>query len=190
MIVYNNEKFEKKSYRTFNLKNKANSDYDSMKEVIMRRYSKLSSDEYPSLIMVDGGLIQVNAANEILESLNITIPVLGLAKDEHHRLSYLCYNHEELELDKHSSLFVFVGKIDEEVHRFAINFHRSKRNSSSFDSIFDNIKGIGKIKKDLLLKNFESIEDIYNSEETKLLGLGINKKDIVNIKDYLKGFIQ
>lgn len=182
MVSYLDGLPDKKNYRKFKIKTvEGANDYQTMYEVITRRYSRLSADslKLPDLIIVDGGQIQVNSALEALSKLEIKIPVLGLGKDEKHKTSYLYYENQAIVIDKKSNLFFFLENLQDEVHRYAITFHHLVHSKNTFSSKLDNIKGIGKVKKKQILlalkeSNFQSFED-------KLIEMKLNETQIEEI---------
>lgn len=186
MVVFIDGLPAKKEYRKYLVKTVEKADdYHTMQEVLYRRYQRmlLEQSERPDLIIMDGGITQVHAAKEILHSLYLDIPIIGLKKDDRHHTSVLFnLQEEDVQLDKHSNLFFFLSKIQEEVHRFAITFYRSKHQDQIYASILDAIPEIGKATKQKLLLEFKTIENIKNASEEDLKGLGLNKKQIENIK--------
>ncbi len=182
MVNYIDGLPEKKNYRKYKIKTvEGSNDYQSIYEVISRRYSRLQNEkkEFPNLIIVDGGKIQVNAAMSALYDLEISIPVAGLGKDSNHRTSYIFYNEEELALDKKSNLFHFLENLQDEVHRYAITFHHLVHSKNTLSSRLDAIKGIGKVKKKQILlalkeSNFQTFED-------KLLEMKLTEEQIEQI---------
>jgi excinuclease ABC subunit C len=187
LVVFNNGEFDKKSYRKYHLKSTTNDDYQAIKEVTYRRYQKLliENKKLPDLIFIDGGKGQLSSAKEILDSLNLDIPVMGLKKNSKHQLEAIVYNQEVIMLKRQSELFKLLLKISEEVHRFAIDFHRKTRNKTSIKSPLDQIKGIGEKRKKALLSHFRSVDEIINASEEELLNLGIPKEVIKTIKEEL-----
>lgn len=188
LIVYDNYDFQKKEYRKYHLQSTSNDDYQAMREVIYRRYYRLLMEDskLPDLIIMDGGKGQVSSAEEVLASLNLNIAVLGLKKNHQHMLESLIYQGQEIKLDKNHILYQFFASISDEVHRYAISFHRSTRNKENFKSPLDKIKGLGPKRKQLLLKNFNSLDDIKNASVDDLKKLGLPIKLINEIKEVLK----
>ena len=188
LVVFKDTDFDKKSYRKYHLQTTTNDDYQAMKEVTYRRYQKLlvENGKMPDLILVDGGKGQLSAAKEILDSLGIKIPIAGLRKNNKHNLEALVYQNEVIMLLKQSELYKFLLKISEEVHRFAITFHRETRKKKAASSILDDIKGLGEKRKKLLLSHFSSIEAIKNAQIEELKSLGIPEAVCQNIKEELK----
>ena len=173
-VVYKNAKPSKKDYRTYNIKTvEGPDDYGSMQEVVYRRYSRLvnEGEKLPNLIIVDGGVGQMECVREVIEDkLNLYIPIAGLAKDDKHRTKELLYGFPPLhvEIQPNHSLFRFLAGIQDEVHRFAISFHRNKRSKSQIHSALDDINGIGEKTKDTLIKKFKSVKRIKEQTEEEL----------------------
>ena len=173
-VVYKNAKPSKKDYRTYNIKTvEGPDDYGSMQEVVYRRYSRLvnEGEKLPNLIIVDGGIGQMECVREVIEDkLNLYIPIAGLAKDDKHRTKELLYGFPPLhvEIQPNHSLFRFLASIQDEVHRFAISFHRNKRSKSQIHSALDDINGIGEKTKDTLIKKFKSVKRIKEQTEEEL----------------------
>lgn len=151
----------KKNYRKFKLAFDKNDDVASMKEVIYRRYFRVLKDKLvmPDLIIVDGGNNQINACKEILESLNLNIKVIGVKKDNHHSPESIVDGdtYEIIKIDKSSNVFRLLSRIDEEVHRFTINYHKEIRSKGSISSVLDNINGLGDKRKKMLIKKYGSV---------------------------------
>lgn len=173
-VVYKNAKPSKKDYRTYNIKTvEGPDDYGSMQEVVYRRYSRMvnEGEKLPNLIIVDGGVGQMECVREVIEDkLNLYIPIAGLAKDDKHRTKELLYGFPPLhvEIQPNHSLFRFLAGIQDEVHRFAISFHRNKRSKSQIHSALDDINGIGEKTKDALIKKFKSVKRIKEQTEEEL----------------------
>ena len=173
-VVYKNAKPSKKDYRTYNIKTvEGPDDYGSMQEVVYRRYSRLinEGEKLPNLIIVDGGVGQMECVREVIEDkLNLYIPIAGLAKDDKHHTKELLYGFPPLhvEIQPNHSLFRFLAGIQDEVHRFAISFHRNKRSKSQIHSALDDINGIGEKTKDTLIKKFKSVKRIKEQTEEEL----------------------
>ncbi len=191
MVVFVNGKPSKRDYRKYRirtLEGKA-SDYHTMKEVIYRRYYKVLMENLrrPDLLLVDGGIQQVNAAKEILDSLELKIPIAGLVKDDNHSTNYILDVHQnKIQIDKKSDVFHLITRIQDEAHRFAINYHRQIRGKGVFNSILDDIEGIGPKTKDKLLKKYKSVNLIKFASIEELILLGINKKIALNLIEKLK----
>ena len=165
-VVYEDGYPSKKDYRLYRL-HTSNSDVDSMKEVLYRRYFRILKDEerMPDGIIVDGGLTQVNAANEIIDSLGITsIKIMGLVKDDHHNTNALMDTDGSIiSIDKDSSLFFLLTRMQDEVHRVAISYHRKLRKKSQTKSILDEIEGVGVKRKNKLLRTFKNFTNLKNA---------------------------
>ena len=188
MVVFKNGYPSKGDYRKFKISIDKNDDYGTMREAIYRRYFRVLKDnlERPNLIIVDGGIGQINVARDVVNSLNLNIPVVGLKKDSHHATSkLLAFNPlEEIDIDKRSNLFYLLERMQDEVHNFTINYHRQIRSKGSLASLLDNIDGIGEVRKNELLKKYKTI--------TKLKSLNIEQLDEVlphqvslNLKKFL-----
>ncbi|MDI6453575.1 excinuclease ABC subunit UvrC [Peloplasma aerotolerans] len=187
LVVYKDGNFERKSYRKYHLKTTTNDDYQAMKEVTYRRYQKLLLEQgtFPDLILVDGGKGQLNAVKEVLDNLGLDIKIAGLKKNNKHTLEAIVYENEVIPLLKQSELYKLLLKISEEVHRFAIDFHRSTRDKKSISSPLDQIEGIGDKRKKALLSHFTSIDAIKNAADEELVSLGIPLKVAKKIKEDL-----
>lgn len=185
LVVFKDQNFDKKSYRKYHLQTTKNDDYQAMKEVVYRRYQKLLLEDQvlPDLILVDGGKGQLNAAQEVLDQLNMSIKVAGLKKNQKHTLEALVYQGNVIPLLKQSELYKFLLKLSEEVHRFAITFHRETRKKKAHASILDDIKGLGDKRKKLLLSHFTSIDAIKNASIEELRSLGIPEAVAKSIKE-------
>ena len=186
MVVYENGKPKRNDYRKFKIKwVKGANDYASMEEVLTRRFvhgleereqkKKEGEDTtfgsftvFPDLIMMDGGRGQVNIAISVLEQLGLHIPVCGMVKDDNHRTRGLYYNNVEIPIDRHSEGFHLITRIQDEAHRFAIEYHRSLRNKGSVHSILDDIKGIGPTRRKALMRHFENLEQIKEASVEEL----------------------
>lgn len=188
MIVYKNNEFFKEGYRKFNLKSAAQDDYQQMKEVIYRRYYRLLMEDksLPDLILVDGGIGHVNAALSVINDLRLDVIVAGMKKNKKHELESLIFDNNEIKLEKNSNLYKFFLKINEEVHRFAITFHRQARFRETFKSPLDGIKGIGVKRKEKLINHFGTIEAIKEAEVEEIMKLGFSLKLAQKLKEELK----
>lgn len=163
MVVYINGKPCKSEYRKYKVSVEVNDDYNTMKEIIYRRYYRalLEKSSLPELIIVDGGELQIGAAKDVLESLNLPIKVVGLKKNDKHRTNDLVdSNLETINIDRTSDVFHFLTRMQDEVHRYTINYHRTLRSKNSITSILDNIEGIGPKRKKELIKKFGSLSKI------------------------------
>ncbi len=187
-IVYIDGKKAPKEYRKYKVKTVIGAnDYETMKEVVRRRYLRLKEEnkEMPNLIIVDGGEIQINAAKEALNEIGVEIKVSGLKKDKNHDTDILLYENKEYPLDKHSKLYQFLFEIQEEVHRFAITFHRTLKEKNDFTSVLDEIKGVGEATKNKLLKKYKTLSNIVDAPIEELKELGIKESTIIEIKKKL-----
>ncbi len=158
-------------YRKYNIKQSSGKDdLKSMYEVIYRRYSRLKKENqpFPDLILVDGGLNQLKVAQKALDDLDIKINLAGLEKDNHHHTSTLLTLEKEYPLSNQSKLFLFLVRMQDEVHRFAITFHRQKRSKKVISSFFDNIEGIGEKRKEMLNKAYPSLDSLKNASLEEL----------------------
>lgn len=174
VVVFQNGYAMKNKYRKFNIKGENTADdLASTYEVIYRRFYNLLKDdlELSDILIVDGGVNQMNAAKKALSDLNITsVKVCGLAKDDNHRTrSFITDNYEEIYLDKSSKLFLFLMKMQDEVHRFAITFFKNKKAKSMISSILDEVNGLGPIRKKRLLTIYHSIDEIKKASKEQLL---------------------
>lgn len=181
MVVFIDGKPAKKEYRKYKIKTvKGPDDYASMREVIYRRYSRVLKEglPFPDLIVIDGGKGQVDVARDVLANqLGIDIPIAGLAKDDKHKTSELLYGPElnVVPLERNSQEFFLLQRIQDEVHRFAITFHRQLRSKNSFASKLDNIEGLGPKRKKMLLKEFKSLKNIQAASIEELQKVGLPK---------------
>ena len=191
MVVFKNGLPAKKEYRKFKISLEENDDYHMMKEVIYRRYYRLliEKNELPDLIIVDGGRNQINACKEILGDLNLNIRVCGLKKNSKHKTSDLLdgNTYETIPIERTSNLFHYLTRIQDEVHRYTINYHRQIRGKGSIASILEDIEGIGNTRKKELLKKFGSLKKMKEApleELTKIIPLNIaeNLKKFLNEK--------
>lgn len=206
MIVFEEGRAKNSDYRRFKIKTvKGANDYDSMREILTRRFNhgldeikaiqqrdlKLSAGKFstfPDLIMMDGGKGQVNVALEVLQSLNIDIPVCGLVKDDKHQTRGIIYNNNELIINKGSNLMQLIRRIQDEVHRFAITYHRSLRDKRTLHSVLDDIPYVGEKRRRTLLVKFGSIDNIKKASMQELLETqSIDKKSAESIYNYFNG---
>ncbi|BBK78317.1 MULTISPECIES: excinuclease ABC subunit UvrC [Clostridium] len=209
MIVFEDGKAKNSDYRRFRIKTVKNAnDYDSMREILERRFShglkeikeiqerqlKFSSGKFsnfPDLIMMDGGKGQVNVALEVLQKLGINIPVCGLVKDDHHATRGIIYNNKELIINRTSNLMQMIRRVQDEVHRFAITYHRSLRDKKTLHSILDDIPNIGQKRRMALLMKFGSIDNIKKATVEELLETeSIDNKAATSIMAYFKNHEQ
>lgn len=181
----------KNDYRKYKISVEANDDYHTMKEVIYRRYFKVLKDklEKPDLIIVDGGVNQINACKEILSDFNLDIKVCGLKKNDKHRTNELIdgESYNIINIDKTSNVFYLLTRIQDEVHRYTINYHKQIRSKGSISSVLDNIIGIGEVRKKELIKKYGSVKKMkeVTLEEFKSF---LPEKTAENIFNYLKDF--
>lgn len=163
MVVFDDFLPNKDLYRKYKISTEVKDDLSAMKEVIYRRYFKtLMGEVYkPDLIVMDGGQLQISVCKEIINSLGLEIPIIGLVKDKNHRTSYIMNEkYEILNVGKDSKLFLFLTRIQEEVHRYAISYHRNIKSKGALSSVLDVVPGIGEKRKKELLKNFGSLKKI------------------------------
>ena len=163
MVVFNDFLPLKSEYRKFKVDVSVKDDLSAMKEVVYRRYYRLmmDNDTLPDLIVVDGGELQVKVVTDIIDELNLPINVIGLKKDSHHKTcSIINRNLEEIMIDSHSNLFLYLANIQEEVHRFAITYHRTIKNKGMLSSVLEMVPGIGEGRRKALLKEFSSLKKI------------------------------
>ena len=186
MVVYEKGKPKRSDYRKFKLRTVTGpDDYGSMYEVLSRRFlhgmeekqdlksrnlpEELGSfNRFPDIIMMDGGKGQVNICQKVLEELRLDIPVCGMVKDDNHRTRGLYYNNEEIPIDRHGEGFKLITRIQDEAHRFAIEYHRSLRSKSQVKSVLDDIEGVGPARRKALMKRFQSLENIKNASLEEL----------------------
>ena len=185
MVVFTNGKKDKKEYRRYKIKTVIGpNDYDSMAEIVERR---LKYGDFPDLMLLDGGKGQVSAVKKVLNKYNVEIPLWGMYKDDKHRTKGLVNKSQEIVLDKTTNLYRFVASIQEEVHNYAITYHRSLRKKSLTKSVLDDIPGIGETRKKNLLSHFKSIDSIKAATFEELLEVeSINKTAAENIYNYFK----
>ncbi len=189
MVTFIDGEPSKKDYRKFKISAEQNNDAASMKEILYRRYQKalMNKTRIPDMILVDGGIIQINACKEVLSSLCLNIKVCGLAKDDKHSLSELIDGDTLVayKIDKRSNVFYLLTRISDEVHRFTINYHRQIRSKGNIQSVLDNIEGIGAVRRKELIKKFGSLKNIKEAsleELNEILPENVSNKLI----DYLK----
>ncbi|AEZ62039.1 excinuclease ABC (subunit C) [Streptococcus infantarius subsp. infantarius CJ18] len=191
MVVFVNGKPSKKNYRKFKIKTVVGpDDYASMREVIYRRYSRVMKDGLtpPDLIIIDGGQGQVNVARDVIENkLGLDIPIAGLQKNDKHQTHELLFGDplEVVELPRNSEEFFLLQRIQDEVHRFAITFHRQLRSKNSFSSKLDGIAGLGPKRKQLLMKYFKSLPNIQKADVEDIINCGIPRNVAVVVKEKL-----
>jgi excinuclease ABC subunit C len=188
LVVYKDQAFDKKGYRKYHLKTTTNDDYQAMREVVYRRYQRLlvESKPMPDLILVDGGKGQLNAATEVLNELNLDIKVAGLKKNKKHQLEALVYKGDVYPLLRNSEVYQLLLSISEEVHRFAISFHRKTRDKVTQQSILDHIKGIGPKRKQTILQTFKSLDEIKDASDEKLKEIGLTDEIIEALREVIQ----
>ena len=194
MVVYEHGKPKRNDYRKFKIKSvQGPDDYASMNEVLTRRFEHGLREQqeksesggfraFPDLILMDGGRGQVNIAIEVLEKLNLQIPVCGMVKDDNHRTRGLYFNNVELPIDRNSECFRLITRIQDEAHRFAITFHRQLRSKGQVHSVLDDIPGVGPVRRKDLMRSFENMDAIRNAtvEELKKLP-SMNEKSATEV---------
>lgn len=203
MVVFEKGKPKKSDYRKFKIKTVSGpDDYACMKEVLTRRFThgmeernilddkELENEfgsftKFPDLLMMDGGRGQVNIALQVLEELRLNIPVCGMVKDDNHNTRGLYFNNKEIEIDRRSEGFKLITRIQDEAHRFAIEYHRSLRSKAQVKSVLDEIPGVGPTRRKALMKHFTSIEEIKQAEfETLLEAEGMNRAAAQSVYDF------
>jgi len=192
MVVYENGMPKKSDYRKFKIKTVIGpNDYASMKEVLTRRFEHVTDgndngfNKLPDIILMDGGKGQVNICLQVIEEFGLHIPVCGMVKDDNHRTRGLYYNNEEIPIDTHSQGFLLITRIQDEAHRFAIEYHRSLRSKTQVKSILDDIDGIGSVRRRALMKHFKDIENIRNATVEELMKIeGMNKKAAIAVNEF------
>ena len=188
MVVFVDGKKAPHLYRKFKITNDKNDDYGTMREVIYRRYFRVLKDnlEKPDLILVDGGVGQVNVAREVIDSLGLNIPVAGLKKDDKHSTNMLLgkYPLEEIPIKKDSYLFLLLTRMQDEVHRYTITYHKDIRSKGALTSILDNIDGIGEVRKKNILKKYKTIDKMKEASIEELKEL-MPENIAINFSEYL-----
>ncbi len=188
MVVFDHFEPNKNEYRKFKIQTEVKDDLSAMKEVIYRRYFKVLMEENkaPDLIIVDGGELQISAAKEVLDELHLQIPICGLKKNDKHKTSVLVNSDlQEIEVNKDSNLFIFLNKIQEEVHRYAITYHRTMRSKGSLASLLDMAPGIGEVRRKELLKKFGSLKKMKEASLEELETV-LTHDVALKFMDYLK----
>ena len=180
MVVYEKGKPKRNDYRKFKIKSvKGPDDYASMEEVLTRRFQRGLREQgdseetggfsqFPDLILMDGGKGQVHIAEKVMENIGISIPVCGMVKDDNHRTRGLYYHDREIPINHSSEGFKLITRIQDEVHRFAIEYHRLLRSKGQVHSVLDDIEGIGPARRKALMKQFKSIEAIREASVEEL----------------------
>lgn len=189
MVVFTNGRPDKKEYRKYKINSGSKDDYHTMQEVIYRRYYRVLHDKLqkPDLIIVDGGIIQINAAKEILNSLYLDIPVLGLKKNEKHSTTSLISQDKEYFIDKTSDVFHYLTRMQDEVHRYTISYHKDIRSKGSLSSVLDNVPGIGDKRKKMLLKKYKTISELKTLKLEELEGI-LPSNVAKELYDFLKSY--
>ena len=190
MVVYEDGRPKRNDYRKFKIKTvQGPNDYASMEEVLTRRFEHGleelrenggdfgSFTRFPDLIMMDGGRGQVNIALKVLDELRLNIPVCGMVKDDNHRTRGLYYNNVEIPIDRYSEGFKLITRVQDEAHRFAIEYHRSLRSKGQVKSVLDDIDGIGPARRKALMRRFKSLEAVRDASLEELASTeGMNKR--------------
>ena len=196
MLVYEKGKPKRSDYRKFKIKSvQGPNDYASMEEVLTRRFTHESEKEFdsfaklPDLIMMDGGRGQVNIALKVLEKLGFSIPVCGMVKDDNHRTRGLYFENVEIPIDTSSEGFKLITRIQDEAHRFAIEFHRSLRSREQVHSVLDDIPGIGPARRKDLMRQFRSLDKIKEASVGELAALpSMNEKSAKQVFEFFHGY--
>lgn len=188
MVVFDHFLPNKNEYRKFKISTEVKDDLSAMKEVIYRRYFRVLMEEFvaPDLILVDGGELQITAAREIINELHLSIPIAGLKKNDQHKTNVLVNQDlEEIPLPKDSHLFLFLNRIQDEVHRYAISYHRNIKSKGALASLLDMAPGIGEVRKHALLKKFGSLKKMKEASLEELETV-LNHDVAVKFFEYLK----
>ena len=197
MVVYERGRPKRNDYRKFRIKGiKGADDYGSMREVLTRRFTHGLRERqenaelgkftaFPDLIMMDGGRGQVNVALQVLDELHLEIPVCGMVKDDHHRTRGLYYHNEEIPIDRSSEAFRLITRIQDEAHRFAIEYHRQLRGKGQVHSILDDIEGIGPARRKALMREYLSLDEIKKASVEELAKIpSMNEKAAVSVYNF------
>ena len=191
MVVFVDGKTSKNDYRKFKITNDKNDDYGTMREVIYRRYFRVLKDGLvkPSLVIVDGGLGQINVAREVINELGLDIPVCGLKKDDKHATNVLLGFEPvvEIPIDKRSDLFLLLTKMQTEVHNFTISYHKQIRSKGALSTVLDNIEGIGEVRKNKLLKKYKTISKMKEASLEELEEI-LPKDTAITFKEFLDNY--
>ena len=191
LVVFDNGVPNKKEYRKYKLSFEKNDDIKAMREVIYRRYFRLLKEHsiMPDLILVDGSINQINACKSVLNELSLNIKVCGIKKDKHHTMEALIDgdNLSEIKLDKKDNVFLLLTRIDDEVHRFTINYHKTLRSKSNISSLLDEIDGIGNKRKKELIKKYGSLKKLKDLPLSKL-EKDLPKKIAENLYIFLQNY--
>ena len=187
MVCYINGRPAPKEYRKYHIKTVVGAnDYESMKEVIYRRYFRLLMEDskMPDLIVMDGGEIQVHAAMDVIQSLNLDIPIIGIQKDDHHKATIIFYKERFITIDKNSPIFLLLADISQKVHDFAISFFRSTKAKGFFKSQLDEIEGLGPKRREKLITYFTTIDNVKLATIDELKKAGMPTDIATKIFDY------
>lgn len=192
MVVYEKGKPKRSDYRKFKIKSVTGAnDYASMEEVLTRRFTHESEKEYdsfcrlPDLILMDGGRGQVNIALQVLERLGLSIPVCGMVKDDKHRTRGLYFQNREIPIDTSSEGFRLITRVQDEAHRFAVEYHRSLRSKGQVHSILDDIPGVGPARRKALMRHFQSLEEIKKADVETLKAIEtMNERSARQVYDF------
>jgi excinuclease ABC subunit C len=205
MVVFEGGKPKKTDYRKFKTRTISGpDDYGSMREVLKRRFEhyfrekenedKDDNDSFlrlPDLLLIDGGRGQVNVVKAVLDELHLSIPVCGMVKDDRHRTRGLWFNDAEVPIDDHSEGFFLVTRIQDETHRFAIEYHKALRTKAQTHSVLDDIPGIGKKRRVELMRHYSSLEEIRNASKEELASLpGMNENAASAVIEFFKGQVK
>lgn len=188
MVVFKDFLPQKSEYRKYKISTDVKDDLNAMKEVLYRRYYKVLMEnlEKPDLIVMDGGKLQISVAKEIVDSLGLNIPIIGLVKDKTHKTSYIMNDrYEIINVSKDSNLFLFLTRIQEEVHRYAITYHRNIKSKGMLSSVLDVVPGIGEVRRKELLKKFGSLKKLKEASIEELSKV-VSKDVAENLVTYLK----
>jgi len=188
MVVFDDFIPNKNEYRKYKIDSNVKDDINAMKEVIYRRYYRVLMEDLkkPDLIVMDGGEDQIKVCKEIIDSLNLNIRVVGLVKDSHHRTNHLLdENNKLISIPNHSDLFLYLSKIQEEVHRFAITYHRDIKSKGALVSVLDMVPGIGEKRRKKLLKEFGSLKKLKEASVEELSKI-VSNEVAKNLSEYLK----
>lgn len=197
MVVFENGKAKKNDYRKFRIRSVTGpDDYGAMEEMLTRRFehsrqeglSELDSFKHlPDIIFMDGGKGQINVANRVLDNLGIVIPVCGMVKDDHHRTRGLYFHEEEIPIDTHGQGFRLITRIQDETHRFAIEYHKQIRSKTQVHSVLDDIPTIGETRRKALMRYFESLDAIRQASVEQLrIVPGMNERSARAVRDFFE----
>ena len=197
MVVFENGKAKKNDYRKFRIRTVSGpDDYGAMEEMLTRRFehsrreglSEMDSFRHlPDILFMDGGKGQIHVAERVLEKLNIAIPVCGMVKDDHHRTRGLYFRNEEIPLDTHGQGFRLITRIQDETHRFAIEYHKQIRSKNQVHSVLDDIPTIGEARRKALMRAFDSLEEIKQADfETLRAVPGMNDQSAHAVMNFFE----